>query len=110
METEVIEYREGDDVNLIRKTPGLQHGGPLVLKRIFCCNSILMDWYEAFNKAELDKKAMSLIFLSHKGEEKCRINFYECWPSAYSIETLESKKNAVSLEVIVIEYEWMEWA
>jgi phage tail-like protein len=109
-ETEVLEYRAGDDSNMVRLAPGLTESGPLVLKRVLSSDSALYDWHASVTDYNFDRRAVSVIFYDHGHQEVSRINFFECWPSSYYIEPLESNPSNVAYEVIVIQFEWMEWA
>ena len=111
METDVIKYREGNDDETQRLTNGISQGGPLVLKRVFDPDdSSMWDWYEYTVDQEAERKSMSIIFYDKGNQEAHRFNFFEAWPSEYYIEPLEAQKSDTVVEVVVIQFEWMEWA
>ena len=107
-ETEVIEYREGAEKNIIHLVPGLTSGGPLVIKRYLDDNDELWDWYESNIEEPVDSRSMSVIILDRNREEQVRYNFQKCWPSEYYVEPLSSSPADVAVEVLVIQYEIME--
>jgi len=84
--TEVVEYREGNEGNIVHLFPGLTRYGPIILKRGLSENSELWDWYESNIDKPVDTRSMSIIFLDRCWGEQVRYNFAECWPSDYYIE------------------------
>jgi phage tail-like protein len=111
METDVIRYREGNDDELMRLTNGISQGGPIVLRSVFDPDdSSMWDWYQYTIDQEAERRAMSIIFFDKGNTEAHRFNFFECWPSAYYLEPLDAQKSDVNVEVVVIQFEWMEWA
>ena len=106
--TEVVEYREGTEQNIVRLFPGLTRYGPITLKRGLSDNSELWDWYESNIDDPVDTRAMSIIFLDRGRNEQVRYNFADCWPSDYYIEPLDSNPSGIAIEVIVIQCESMD--
>jgi phage tail-like protein len=109
-EAEVVEYREGGDNNNIKVTPGNVRHGPLTLKRILTTDDELYLWFKDTRDGNVDRKSMSVIFMDHGRSEQVRFNLHECWPSEYYIEPVSSSPSDVVVEVIVIQYELLEWA
>jgi len=108
--TEVVEYREGTEQNIVHLIPGLTRYGPIILKRGLSDNSELWDWYESNIDDPVNTRSMSIIFMDRGRNEQVRYNFFECWPSEYYIEPLESNPSNVAYEVIVIQCERMDLA
>ncbi len=109
-ETEVVEYREGNEKNEVSKIPGLAKTKELVLKRGLSDNTELWGWFKENRDDPVDKRDMSIIILDRSREETVRYNLKDCWPSDYYLEPLESNPSSVAIEVIVIQYNSMERA
>ena len=109
-EVEVVEYRDATDPNRVILLPGNARYGPIILRRGLTDNTELWDWYQLNLENPVERKSMSIVFMDHGHNEKARYNFYECWPSGYYIELLESNPSGVAIEVIVIQTELMERA
>lgn len=107
---EVIEYRDASDPNRVILLAGNARFGPIVLRRGLTQDMELWDWYRSNLDNPVERKAMSIIYMDHGHNEKVRYNCYECWPSEWYIEPLESNPSGVAIEVIVIQTELIERA
>ncbi len=95
---------------LVRKAPGKTRGGTMVLRveaqSGFAQN--MSNWQQGFRQGLIQKRAMSVIFYFSSGQEVGRVNFYEAWPTKWSIGKLSSEGKDVLTEDFEITYEWME--
>jgi phage tail-like protein len=107
-ETEVIEYRVGNEKNEINLVPGLTRVGPIILKRYLDDNNELWEWFEENRDDPVDRKSMSIVIMNRNREEQVRYNFQDCWPSEYYVEPLSSNPSDIAVEVIVIQCESMD--
>jgi len=89
METEVIEYRDGEDMT-IRKRPGLVKYGDITLKRGFTENNDLWRWYQEVMKGQNIRKNISIIITKNDGSEAGRYNYFEAFPCRWEGPALSS--------------------
>src|SRR2546422_2919865 len=82
--TEVIEYRDGNDPNVVRLLSGLTRCGPIVLKGGLTDSRELWNWYRSVIDGNVMRKNGSIIVLDAKGEEHARYNFVNGWPMKYT--------------------------
>src|SRR3989338_3992229 len=89
VETEVIEYRDGEDMT-IRKRPGGMKYGDITLKRGFTDNNDLWRWYQEVIKGQTIRKSISIIMNDYNGAVIGRYNFFEAWPCRWEGPELDS--------------------
>lgn len=110
-ETEVIEYREGNDkVNSPRKIPGLTRYGNLILKRGVTADQSLWNWRKAVIDGQVDRRSGSIILLDESRAEILRWNFFNGWPCKWEGPALKAKSNEVAIETLEIAHERLELA
>lgn len=108
--TEPIEYREGGEPSYTRKLPGQTKYSNLVLKWGITDNRELADWAVRLTKGQVERKSGSLILLDTEGNEKVRWNFFNAWPTKYSVPEFSAKGNDVAFDVLELVVEHMERA
>lgn len=109
VETEVIEYRAGNDASAYpRKLPGLHKVGNVTLKRGITGSSDLWDWRKAVLNGSFDRKTVTIALLDEAREEVMRWNLYECWVVKYAGPDLNGRGNEVAIETLVIAAERIE--
>ena len=109
VETEVIEYRLGNDAaGHVRKIPGLHKVSDITLKRGVTGSSALWDWRRTVLDGSYDRRDVSIILLDDLREEVMRWNLFEAWPSKYTGPTLKGTGNEVAIETLVIVCERIE--
>ena len=95
---------------IVRKAPGKTRGGTMTIRveaqSEFARN--MSQWQQGFRQGSIQKRAMSVIFFFSNGQEVGRVNFFEAWPSKWSIGKLDSQGKEVLTEDFDITYEWME--
>lgn len=106
-ETEVIEYRSGND-HRIRKMPGQHHYGDITLQRGYDGNQELWNWRKAVTNGEVARRSGSIILLESDRSEVKRWNFYEAWPSKWIGPLLASNQNSYAIETLVLTCERIE--
>ncbi len=109
-ETEVVEYREGTDPNVVRLLPGISRCGPIVLEKGLTSSTELWDWYEQTLTGSVARKNGAVIMLSASHTEVARYNFYNAWPSKYEISPLNAGSSEVLIETVVLAVEMIERA
>jgi phage tail-like protein len=109
-ETEVIEYREGGDANVVRLLPGLTIQTPLVLSRGVTDSKSLYNWRKSVVDGLPSRKDGSVILLDDKRKEIARWKFVQGWPSRMSGPDLDAMDSDVAIEEIEISHEGIERA
>lgn len=103
----VIEERDGNEPNRKRKQRGLETFDNVTLtKGVTFVDSELAAWY-----ATGDRRSVSIVQLSHAGDEMKRWNLVNAFPLEYSpIEGMESDSDAVQVESLVLAHEGFDLA
>ncbi len=107
-ETDVIEYRNGDEDITVRKLPGLKKFTNISLKRGFTDSTELWEWRKKVMDGQTERQSGSIVLLNEAREEALRYNFREGWPSKWEGPTFNAKNNEVAIEVMEIAAESLE--
>ncbi|MEZ5777133.1 MAG: phage tail protein [Paracoccaceae bacterium] len=108
-ETEVIEYRAGNDVNpSVRKIPGLHKFGDVTLKRGITGSNGIWQWRKQVVDGQIERRGVSIILLDEARAEVMRWNLFEAWPAKYAGPMLAATGNEVAIETLVIVCERIE--
>jgi phage tail-like protein len=107
-ETDIIEYRTGDEHGTVRKMPGLSKYQNVTLKRGFTDSAALWEWRKTVIDGQLERKSVSIVLLDHRREEVARWNLFEAWPSRWVGPEFNAKTNEVAIESIEICHERIE--
>ena len=98
MESDVIEYREGNEATHVRKLPGLSKYGNITLKRGFTDNTELADWRKTVTDGMTVRKDGAIILMNEAGEPALRWEFKNGFPSKLEGATLNATANEVAME------------
>lgn len=104
VETEVIEYREGGDDNLVRKLPGRLKYENITLKRGYVRDGLLREWLwtNLDPDGTVDRRDGALSLRDRAGHAVVRYEFFDAWPCKWSGATSDGESDAVFVEEIVI--------
>lgn len=105
MESDIIEYREGNDPTHVRKMPGLSKYGNITLKRGFTDNTELADWRKTVTSGLTERKDGAIILLDEAGQPALRWEFTNGWPSKLEGATMNSTANEAAIETAEIAVE-----
>ena len=105
-----IEYREGGDPSYTRKLPGQTKFSNLVLKWGITDSVELVNWFAQTSKGNIQRKSGSVILQDTEGNEKIRWNFFNAWPTKYTVPELTAKGNDVAIDMLELAIEHMERA
>jgi len=111
METEVIEYAEGDDVNTkIKKIPGRTKFAEVTCKRGIVEGVELWEWCDSINDypREIERKAITINLLDNEGEPQKTYTLFETWPKKYATGQLDAGGDELAMEEVVFVFENME--
>ena len=109
-ETDVVEYRNGNEDITVRKLPGLRKYTNIALKRGFTDNKDLWEWRKSVIEGKTQRQSGSIVLLNEAREEALRWNFREGWPSKWEGPAFNAKNNEVAIETLEIAVEHIELA
>jgi phage tail-like protein len=109
-ETDIVEYRNGDEDITVRKLPGLKKFTNLVLKRGVTDSEDLWDWREQVLNGQTQRQSGSVVLLNESRQEAVRWNFREGWPSKWEGPTFNAKNNETAIETLEIAHEGLALA
>ncbi len=115
--TEMVEYREGDEPPVFRKLSGLTKYGNITLKWGITDSNELYEWKKQIEEtgagdgkgAGLDeygnRKNISIVLVNEAGDDKSRWEIVRAWPMKYDPTDFDAKGNDVAIESLEICHE-----
>ena len=107
-ETDVIEYREGNDRGGIRKIPGLAKFTNIALKRGLTRNRDLWNWRKVIIDGGIDRRSGAIVVLGDDHTPVARFRFREGWPSKWEGPKFNARSSEVAIETLEIAHEGLE--
>ena len=107
-ESDVIEYRNGDEDFTVRKLPGLKKYTNIAFKRGFTDSQDLWNWRKSVLDGQTERKSGSITLLNEARETALRWDFREAWPSKWEGPALNAKNSEVAIESLEIAVESLE--
>jgi phage tail-like protein len=105
-ETDVIEYREGNERTLgVRKLPGLTRYGPVTLRRGITTSRDLWDLRQSVIDGQLSRRSVVITLLSESGEPVLRWMLREAWIAKWEGPHLRARSSEVAIESIELVHE-----
>jgi phage tail-like protein len=109
-ETEIVEYRSGDQPNLTKHLPGPTSCGPITLRRGVTANTDLFDWFQSVANGNLDLRSGSVILFDKQGKDVAQYDFLNAWPAKWSIPDMDSDQSGMIVEELELAVERIEKA
>lgn len=109
-ETDVIEYREGNEPATVRKLAGLTRYSNITLKRGVTNDKSLWQWRKAVIDGKVQRRSGSVVLLDESRQPVLVWNFREGWPCKWEGPSLNAKTSDVAIETIEIAHEGLELA
>lgn len=109
-DTDIIEYREGQEPTTVRKLPGLMKYTNIVLKRGWTDDRSLWSWRKKVIDGKTERTSGSIILLDEARQQALRWNFREGWPCKWEGPALNAKTSDVAVETLEICHEGLELA
>ncbi len=109
--TEVVEYREGNEAPTVRKLGTLAAYGNLTLKWGITTDSIeLFEWWQLVEQGKVDsaRRPIAIVLLDEEGQPGPRWEFRNAWCRQYDAPDLNATGNEVAIEQMEIVHEGME--
>ena len=107
-EHEMITYQDADD-HFSRLRPGRQKVGTLTLERLFV-NDEFYKWFKTVYDGHVERKSISIVYLTDDNTESSRVNLHECWPKKWKLIGLNSRTSGHVHEALEIMYERVDFA
>jgi len=109
-ESNVIDYREGQEPITPRKLPGLNKFGNVTLKRGISPDLSVYNWRKTVTDGDIERRNASVVLHNEKHEEVVRWNLVNAWPSKYTGPDLKANANEVAIESVELTHEGVERA
>ena len=109
-ETDVIDYREGNEPARVRKLPGLTRYGNITLKRGVTDSLELFAWYRQVVSGDIasGRRNVAIIVTDDAGQDQARFVVVDAWPMRYDAGDLAAKGNDVFIETLELVNEGIE--
>lgn len=109
-ESNVIDYREGQEGITPRKLSGLNKFGNITLKRGISPDLSVYNWRKTVTDGDIERRNASIVLHNEKHDEVVRWNLVNAWPSKYVGPDLKANANEVAIESIELTHEGVERA
>jgi len=96
--TDVVDYREGNEMAAPRKLPGLTKFSNITLKRGFTTNRDLWEWRKKVLDGATERRNGSIVVLDEGRVQVFRLNFRNAWPCRWKVGGLDALENQVLIE------------
>jgi phage tail-like protein len=108
-ETDIVEYREGNEDITMRKLPGKRKYANLSLKRGFTPNGKdLWEWRKKVIEGKTQRLSGTITLLNEARQPTLVWKFYEAWPSKWAGPAFNAKNNDVAIEEMELAVEGLE--
>ena len=104
-ETDVIEYRNGDETNTVRKLPGLRKYTNISFKRGYTKSADLWKWRKTVVDGKTERKSGSIVLMDEAGNDALVWEFAAAWPTKWEGPAMNAKNNEVAIESMEIAVE-----
>ena len=104
-DTNVIEYRDGNEITTVRKLPGLMKYNNIVLKRGWTNDRSLWEWRKKVIDGKTQRVSGAIVLKDEARNDALRWKFREGWVTKYEGPTLNAKNNEVAINSIEIAHE-----
>jgi len=107
---DVIDYREGNEPNHVRKLPGLHKFANITLKRGVTTSLELYNWHKEIRQGLTSqaRRNVAIIVADESGADQVRFIVSEAWPAKYEVSDLNGKGNEVMIELLELANEGIE--
>ncbi|ULB12656.1 phage tail protein (plasmid) [Cereibacter azotoformans] len=109
-ESDIIEYREGNELATMRKLPGLVKYGNITLKRGQTVNRDLWEWRKTTLDGATLRKNCSITLLNEARQPAVRWNIYEAFVKKLEWPAMKSSANEAAIETVELVCERVELA
>jgi phage tail-like protein len=106
-ETDVIEYRNGNEDMTNRKIPGMKKFGNITLKSGLAASpdQDLLTWRHAVEVGDIQRLDVSIVIMDEQRTEQVRYNLRNAWPSKWVGPDLKGGASEMAIEQLEIAHE-----
>ena len=102
IETEVIEYQDGDDLTL-RKRPGRTRYSNAIIKRPLSSDLTLWNWYSTVLLGKVERKTVTFTLQDKNGSQLGTYSLFNAWPAKLQYGVFETVELTVERVVRVVD-------
>jgi phage tail-like protein len=107
-ETDVIEYREGNEDITVRKIPGKRKQSNINFKRGYTATDDVWKWRETVINGKTERRSGTIQLLNEARQPVIVWRFFEGWPTKLSGPAFNAKNNDIAIEELEIAVEGLE--
>jgi phage tail-like protein len=108
-ETDVVEYREGNEDITMRKLIGKRKQNNVSLKRGFTPNGKeLWKWRQSVIQGKAQRLSGTITLLNESRQPALVWKFYEAWPNKWAGPAMNAKNNDIAIEELELAIEGLE--
>jgi phage tail-like protein len=107
-ETDIVEYREGNEDITMRKIPGKRKFTNITLKRGFTDDNKLFLWRKEVMEGKTRRLPGTITLLDEARKPALVWKFYEAWPSKWAGPAFNAKNNEIAIEEMDLAVEGLE--
>jgi len=100
-ETDIIEYREGNEDTMVRKLSGSRKYTNITLKRGYTNSQVLWNWRQTVIQGAGQPKSGTII-LQNEGQPALKWSFRKGLPNKWEGPSMNAKTNEVAIETLAI--------
>lgn len=106
-ETDVIDYRNGNEDITNRKLAGLKKFGMVTLKSGVAASpdQDFLSWRQTVEDASIERTDVSIILLDEQRQEQVRYNLRNAWPSKWVGPDFKAGANEIAIEQLELCHE-----
>jgi phage tail-like protein len=105
-ETDVVEYREGNENITVRKIPGKAKYTNISLKRGYTPDGKdLWEWRKSVIEGRTERRSGTITLLDEARQPAKVWHFYEAWPNKWAGPAFNAKNNDIAIEEMEIAHE-----
>ena len=108
LEIEVFEYTEGGVNSFVHKLPGRTKVGNLTLKRGMTNSKAFLEWISNVALGKIERKNVSIVMFSAKGDELMRWNFDGMYPIKWTGPQYQASGNAAAIESLELAHSGLQ--
>ena len=99
-ETDIIEYREGNEEITVRKLPGLRKFANVTLKRGLTSDLALWQWRQNVMNGKIERQNVTITVNDESREKAVLWDLRDAWPSKWTGPELKANANEVAIETL----------
>jgi phage tail-like protein len=107
-ETDIIEYREGNEDITVRKLTGKVKYTNITLKRGFTESKELWEWRKKVIQGQTQRLPGTITLLDESRKPALVWKFFEAWPCKWAGPAMNAKNNDIAIEEMDLAVEGLE--